>query len=196
MPDYRGYSAHKEDDEKLVRDLWKVLDEADIVIAHNGDKFDVRKSNARFVFHGLKPPSPYKTVDTLKIARKHFSFNSNRLDDLGHYLGVGRKLPTTGKDLWLRCIRGDEDAWSRMIKYNAHDVALLERVYLQLRPWATSHPDLGSYSKKLVCPTCHSRNLQHRGYNVTKTGRRQRLQCMDCGAWSSDLKHERVARAA
>lgn len=195
LPHYKGYDAHKEDDEKLVRDLWNVLDEADVVIAHNGDKFDIRKTNARFIYHGLKPPSPYKSIDTLKIAKKHFAFDSNRLDDLGHYLGVGRKLPITGKkDLWLRCMRGDREAWDRMIKYNTQDVNLLERVYSKLRPWSSTHPDLGMYSRKIACPSCQSSKLHKRGVVVTKTGQRDRFHCQDCGAWSSGGKHTRVVR--
>ncbi len=76
LPDYKHYKRNHYDDEALVKELWKILDEADVVIAHNGDRFDIKKSNARFIYHGLKPPSPYKTIDTLKIARKHFNFNS------------------------------------------------------------------------------------------------------------------------
>jgi DNA polymerase elongation subunit (family B) len=195
LPDFRGYASHKEDDSKLVTKLWGVLDEADIIIAHNGDKFDIKKSNARFISHGLQPPSPYKTIDTLKIARRNFAFTSNKLDDLGHYLGVGRKLPHTGARLWLDCMRGVPEAWTKMAKYNAQDVNLLERVYLKLRPWTSTHPDLSSYSKKNECPTCGGTNLQHRGHNVTKTGRRDRFQCMDCGSWSSGLKHTLVPKS-
>lgn len=195
LPDFRGYASDKENDAKLVKKLWGVLDEADVVIAHNGDKFDVRKSNARFIAHDLKPPSPYKTIDTLKIARKHFAFTSNKLDDLGKYLGVGRKIPTTHKwQMWLKCMTGDTVSWDKMKKYNTQDVSLLERVYLKLRPWATRHPDLGDYSKKLACPSCQSKNLQHRGVNATKTGSRARFQCTDCGSWSSGLKFTRAAR--
>jgi hypothetical protein len=184
LPDYSThYKRDGECDAKLAADLWKVFDEADVVIAHNGDRFDIRKANARFVTHGLAPPSPYKSVDTLKLARKHFKFDSNKLDDLGGYLGVGRKLPHTGKHLWLNCMRGDEKSWRLMRRYNAHDVALLENIYLKLRPWATIHPNLTHYSRRPGCPTCQSENTQRRGRVVTRTGYRNRFQCMDCGAW-------------
>ncbi len=181
LPDYRGYAKNRECDKKLTADLWDLFDQADIVIGHNVDRFDVRKTNARFLTHGLKPPSPYKTIDTLKIARRHFKFDSNRLDDLGRYLNVGRKLPHTGKALWLACMRGDRAAWATMRKYNAQDVALLERIYLKLRPWAANHPNLTFFTREDGCPVCQSHRTQSKGWAYRRTGKRQRWVCADCG---------------
>jgi hypothetical protein len=192
LPDFPSlYAKSKQDDRALVNQLWKEIESADVIIAHNGDRFDIGKSNARFIFHGLNPPSPYKTVDTLKIARKHFKFDSNRLDDLATYLNIGRKLPTEGKHTWLGCIAGDKKAWATMRRYNAHDIILLEGVYMKLRAWSTSHVNLDSFDKRGVCPTCQADKLQKRGYVYTKTGKRERYQCTGCGAWSSGVKHIR-----
>jgi hypothetical protein len=44
------------------------MDEADIICAHNGDAFDIKKINSRLITNGFKPPSPFKTIDTLKAA--------------------------------------------------------------------------------------------------------------------------------
>src|ERR1700676_4819995 len=125
LDDFPGYKRRHEDDKALLKKIWKLLDEADIVIAHNGDGFDLPKINTRFLTHKLNSPTPYKTVDTLKIARKVFMFDSNKLDDLGRYLGVGRKLPHTGFNLWKGCMSGDLESWETMKQYNAHDVELL-----------------------------------------------------------------------
>jgi DNA polymerase III epsilon subunit-like protein len=183
LPDYSSFRRDKENDKALVLDFWRVLNEADIVIAHNGDAFDLKKGNARFIQHGLKPPAPYKTIDTLKIARSKFKFDSNRLDDLGNALGVGRKLPHTGKHLWFGCMAGQAAAWRKMRRYNARDVELLERVYEKIKPWATNHPNLNLYSGKGGCPTCQEPTMQRRGRLATKTTVRQRFQCMSCGSW-------------
>jgi RNase_H superfamily len=181
LPDYPGYSSRRENDKRLVVDIWKLLDIADVVIAHNGDRFDLRKSNARFISHGLRPPSPYKSVDTLKIARRHFKFDSNRLDDLGSYLGVGRKLPHTGKHLWLGCMNGDKRAWTTMRRYNRQDVALLERVYLKLRPWSSAHPNLNLYTRASACQVCQSPKIARNGRRALRTGYRQQFRCQSCG---------------
>jgi hypothetical protein len=194
LPDYPSYKKDPEDDRDLVSDLWKFYDAADIVVAHNGDAFDIKKSNARFITHELPPPSSYKTVDTLKIARKHFKFDSNKLGDLGQYLEIGDKLTTTGWKLWEQCMRGDPEAWVRMKEYNAQDVLLLEKVYLKLRPWATSHPNIGLYtvsddgssnSSGHSCPTCGSNHVQRRGLSYAKLQVRQRFQCQSCMSWFS-----------
>lgn len=192
LRDYPGYDPTKPCDKALCEDLHKVLDDADYVIAHNGDKHDLRKARARFVKHGLTPPSPFKSIDTLKIARRYFQFDSNSLDDLGQYLGVGRKIAHTGKHLWFGCMRGDPKSWGVMEKYNSGDVALLERIYLRLRPYAANHPDLTFISRERACPSCQSPKIQQRGFNMTKAGRKPRMQCQSCGAWSSGA-YEKVA---
>ena len=186
LPDYRGYHKDTECDRDLVKDFHKLLDEADIVIAHNGDRFDIKKLNARFIANGLTPPSPYKSIDTLKIARKNFAFTSNKLNDLGGYLRVGKKLPHTGWHLWRGCMLGDKKSWKLMRQYNARDVELLEQVYLKLRPWHSTHPSLPHYHdrpNKIACPTCESVNTRRAGPHVNKTRKVWRHKCNDCGRW-------------
>lgn len=196
LPDYsRRFAKDKEDDSALVGELWRLFDEADVIIAHNGDRFDLKKSNARFIKHGLTPPSPYKSIDTLKIARAKFAFVSNRLNDLGKYLGVGKKLPHTGFHLWRGCMTGDRASWDLMRRYNARDVELLERVYLKLRPWASPHHNLTLYSDRPGCPACQSSNVQRRGFNIARSRKTPRFQCGDCGHWYSEpaKKHDPAA---
>ncbi len=181
--DYRGYAKRKSYDGALVKDLWKDLDQADIIIAHNGNRFDIPKINSRLIVHGHRPPSPFKTIDTLIIARRCFKFDSNKLDNIGRYLEVGSKLSHTGKELWVGCMEGDPKSWRIMKRYNAQDIVLLESVYEEIKPWDKSHPNLAIYDDTPGCPTCRSSNVQNRGFNVAKTRKTQRLHCRDCGAW-------------
>ena len=58
------------DPERLVLEAWSLLDNADVVVAHYGKKFDIPKLNGYFLKYGLQPPSPYKVVDTKEIDRK------------------------------------------------------------------------------------------------------------------------------
>jgi len=189
LPDYSGYKPGSYDDKKLVQDLWKLISEADVVVAHNGDDFDIRMCNARFLFHGLVPPAPIKTVDTKKIASRVARFNSNSLNDIGNYLNFGKKIKTDF-DLWEGCINGDMEQWRLMVKYNRKDVLLLERLYLYLRPWDTRHPNL-TVEGGGMCPKCNSKNIQYKGYQVTTTRKYRRMQCQDCGGWSRVTKSER-----
>ena len=171
---------------QLTKKLHEVFNEADVIIAHNGDSFDIKMSNAFFAHFNLTPPHPYKTVDTLKIARNKFRFNSNKLNDLGEYLGLGRKLDTGGFKLWLGCLKNDRRSWRLMKKYNQQDVVLLEKVYLKLRPWANTPVDPET---SLQCPSCGSQNVVKRGWGLSIVFKRQRYRCSDCGKWSmSNLK--------
>lgn len=185
LPDFPNYQKDPKSDKELCQKLWELVDEADIVVAHNGDKFDIKVMNARFIVNGLLPPSPYKSVDTLKEARKRFGFNSNRLNDLGKLFGVGSKVDTGGFQLWKDCMAGLAKAWTKMKKYNKVDVLLLEKVYKILRPWMPTHPNVGINVGRYACNHCASLNTQKRGFAYAKVYKYQRYQCQDCGGWSS-----------
>lgn len=184
LPDYKGYTKGSENDKKLVSELWNLLNKADIVIAQNGDEFDIKKINTRFAYYNFPPPSPYRTVDTLKVARKYFAFNSNKLDSLGEYLGQGRKVKHQGFDLWKGCMSGDKKAWDQMKVYNKQDVILLEKVYRRLLPWVSNHPNMGIYTDGIICPKCGSKSLQRRGFYRGKTTKYRQIFCNDCRGWS------------
>ena len=147
------------DDKRILDSVWKLIDEADIVVAHNGDRFDIRKLNARFILNDMNPPSPYKSIDTLKIARKEFAFSSNKQDFLTKTFGLSEKLKTEFQ-LWIDCMNGDKERLAEMLKYNKRDVIGLEQLYLKLRPYIKNHPNLGILMDSNVCPSCGSKNLK------------------------------------
>ena len=181
LPDFKGYSKDKKNDKALCESLHKLFDEADLVVAHNGDSHDQPKSNARFIYHGLTPPSPYKSIDTKKIAKKYFKFNSNSLNNLGTYFKLGNKIENSGIKLWRACMEGDMKAWATMKKYNKQDVVLLEKVYNKLVPWMSKFPLINKdYGE---CPHCKSRKIQSRGKWKYVSGDYKRLQCQSCGHW-------------
>lgn len=177
-PDYKDKT-----EESLVKDLWKLFDEADVILAHNGDAFDIKKSKTKFLKYGLKPPTPYKTLDTKKIAKSQFGFISNSLNDLGDFLGLGSKHETGGLSLWLDCMKGDRKAWKKMVEYNKQDVTLLEKIYLAMRSWNPAHANLALIDNKVGCPVCKSPDTQRRGVAVAKTRKYRRFQCRKCGHW-------------
>lgn len=185
LPDFPGYDKDKSNDRLLTQKLWDMMNEADLIVAHNGDKFDCRKANTRFLAHGLTPPAPYKTVDTLKLARKYFALNSNKLNDIAEFLGIGQKIETRF-ELWLKCMDGDPKAWAKMKKYNSMDVVLLEKVYDKFRPWHVTHPNITikQIDMEPTCPACGSKDVQKRGFNYMIAYKSQRYQCKACGHWA------------
>lgn len=184
---------NRKSDKELVKDIWELFDKADIIVAQNGDEFDIKKVNSRFSYYNLPPPSPYKTIDTLKQARKHFGFESNKLDDLGEYLRLGRKLKHEGFEMWLGCLRWEKKWWNKMKRYNKKDVRLLEEVYLRIRPYIKNPPNLSVFLG-LVCPKCGSKELQLRGFIYTQTGTYRRYFCKNCYGWGQSPYREKGQR--
>lgn len=188
-------AANIEDDRPLLERLHKLLDEADIVVAHNGKRFDVKKINARLVIAGFGPPSPYQIVDTLLIAKDKFAFTSNKLAYLSETLNETYKKQEhnefPGFELWRAVLNvGSADArraWAVMKEYNEYDVLSLEELYLKLRPWSDKHPNVNVYDddETMRCPVCGSVHLHKRGHYHTNTGEFQRYQCQECSAWSA-----------
>lgn len=186
-------SAHPRDDQELVLELWHILDEADVVVAHYGDGFDLPFIRARFAKYGMKPPSPFKTVDTKKIAARLFHFGgAYTLNHVCEYLGLGRKIATGGYELWQQCMVDDPKAWAKMKRYNKHDVNLLEALYKHILPWIDTHPNV---SDDLTgCPNCGSGKLQSRGFARTTTREYKRYQCQKCGKWSRSTRSTKASQ--
>lgn len=179
IPRKRGTSSNL----ALVKLIRGLFDEADIVVAHNANRFDNKVATASFIRYNLAPPSPYKTVDTLQVARSVARFNSNSLDSLGELLGLGRKTKEKVGDIWYDCLRGDKEAWEKMRLYNNQDVDLLYKIYERLRPYIKNHTNLGDlYGERGLCPKCASPKLEKRGIKYGK----QTYQCKNCGGWCND----------
>jgi DNA polymerase elongation subunit (family B) len=132
--------AKKGDDERIVRSLWKALNEADFVVGHNIDAFDLKKAQTRFIKYGLLTPNYFKTIDTLKVARKYFRISSNKLDYVCKFIGLEGKLSTGGIDLWDKSESGDSQALKKMSKYCDNDVRITERLFFKLVPYIKNFP--------------------------------------------------------
>jgi hypothetical protein len=132
--------AKKWNDKNILKPLWNLIDGADIVIGHNSDRFDLRKLNTRFLLHDFGVPRPYRTIDTLKIARRKFAFESNKLEFINTRVG---NLPKHDMELndWMRiCLDGDEKRLQKMVSYNRGDVREGKKAYLRMRDWIVPFP--------------------------------------------------------
>lgn len=179
----------KGDDKALAKKLWQLYDEADAVMAHNGDRFDQKKAWTRMLYHGLGPSSPYIQIDTLKLLRQKFALSSNRLDSAARFLGIGEKLPNQGIHTWKGCMANDEESWQVMERYNKHDVVLLAGLYERIAPYVKTRLNMQAWSGTYSCVSCGSRRLMSRGYRskggIERT--HHNWQCKDCNHWSYEL---------
>ncbi len=181
-------NKNKYNDRNLLKNLWKLLDEADVAITQNGKAFDNKKVNARFAILGFKPPASYKNADTLIMAKKSFKFTSNKLAYLSEKNPTSnltkmksKKFP--GFDLWKECLNGNIEAWKEMERYNKRDVLALEKLYKWLAPWWTPI-NLALYTDSLTpvcsCGNTHFEKLDRFAY--TTTGKFFRFRCTKCGS--------------
>lgn len=186
--DQRG-ARNIENDRRILKPLWKLLDQADIIITQNGISFDAKKINARFILNGMKPPSSYKHIDTRILAKRHFAFTSTKLEYMTDKLCVKYKklkhAKFSGFELWKACLAGNLAAWREMEKYNKHDVLSLEELYHKLSPWDTSVNFNVYHDREDHVCQCGHPALKRRGFKYTGTGKFQQFRCKSCGAWTA-----------
>lgn len=169
------------DDSNIIRKLHSILSQADILVAHNGDAFDWKKFQTRSLQLGLSPIAPKLMIDTLKVAKKEFKVTSNRLDYLGKFLGVGKKVETPS-GLHMSVMKNEPNALKTMVQYNKGDVLLLEAVYKKLKPYIRNHPNYNLFvnDKRPLCPRCGSAKIKRDGQRYTRNGARQLFRCLGC----------------
>lgn len=169
-------------DGSVLQHLWSLLDEANIVIAHNGAQFDVKKMNARFALNRYSPPMPYRVIDTLRVSKRQFNFSTFKLDYVNKLFGLGQK-GHPGMQCWKDCVTGSQTALNTLSEYCNNDVRILEELYLELRPWIKSHPNVALFmdTDQTVCTNCGSSNLEWKGKYYTPAGRYKAFRCRSCG---------------
>lgn len=175
---------NKGDDKELLKKFIKIMNSADEVIGHNGDNFDIKWLKTRCLFHRIEAFPSYHSVDTLKLSRSGFKFNSNKLDYIGDFLGLGKKLENGGFKLWKEIVENNSsDAMQTMESYCKQDVRLLEGVFKVLTPYVPHKSHIGVATGKTVCscPECGSDNVERNGYRYLAAGTKKvRLRCKDC----------------
>jgi hypothetical protein len=179
-------------DKKILQGIWKLLDEADFVVGHNSDSFDVKKLNSRFLLHGMAPPSSYRRLDTKKLAKKHFSLTSNKLAYITDKLCTKYKKLSHGNfpgfSLWNECMKGNKSAWKEMEKYNKYDVLSLEEAFLKILPWESANLFEHYLESDIPICTCGSIDFKKNGFSYTQSSKFQRFTCKSCGAEMKDKK--------
>jgi hypothetical protein len=179
-------------DYRILQRIWKLMDEADVLITQNGVRFDAKKLNTRFLYYGMKPPTPYQHIDTLQACYAAFSPSSAKLDYMTQFLKVGRKMETE-YELWQRCQIGDPKSLRYMYDYNLNDIYILEEYYARIRAWIPNHPNFSAYTHKYVdiaagehsCPVCRhviNESMLTKHYRTPLGYLYRSFRCGHCGA--------------
>lgn len=184
------YSDFHDGHEVMVKQAYRLLNEADMVITYNGKTFDIPLLETEMIVLDNKMvPSPYQHIDLYQIIKRRFKFASNKLDDVSQSLKIGQKLSHSGFQLWIDCMNGDIEAWSKMREYNKQDVVLTEELYTVILPWIKTHPNVNVFDEDSVegCTRCGSMNFQERGTYENTFAVYKRFWCKQCGGW---FKHK------
>lgn len=206
-PDYPHSKPNPRRDRWVLGELWHLFDRADMTVAHNNDRFDLKRTRARMIATGMPVPRPSKDMDTLKMYRGIAAFPSNSLAELARELGLEGKYHHPGLDMWWGCMEGDPEMWAEMETYNHQDVVELKEIYHIVLPWLTNNPGLNAAAyagenvidgRPVQCPKpgCGGTRLISRGLRQqTGTGLKYRTwQCvgqLGCGGYSRSRYAER-----
>lgn len=190
------YDTRKLSERTILIRLRDLLDEADIVITQNGQTFDCRKINARLIFYGILPPSPYRHLDTYRIAKRIASFTSFSLEYLADKLCTKYKKfkhsKFPGISLWKECLKGNIKAWDEMKRYNIRDTLTTEELYLKLQAWVPDtmpKPYSAPIPAPLHCDTCNYKGVMTKwGCYRTNHGMWARFSCPACGTFRKGAK--------
>lgn len=187
---YYDVRKHPGNDLPILKPLWEMLNEADIVITQNGRRFDSKKINARFMLNHMKRPSPYRHFDTYELVKDVAAFTSNRLEYLtGQFCEKHKKSSHAkygGWRLWIECLKGNKTAWDEMKAYNIKDVLSTEELYLKIRAWAPEKfpkvYEMTDAAKE--CGSCGYVGKMIEGkLRKAKTKKYRQHTCPKCGSW-------------
>ena len=176
------------DDKGLVEHFAKIWEWSDYACGHYAQRFDLPMIQSKLIKHGLPPLGPKHLIDTWRVARDNLKMHSNRLAAIAEYLEVKHSKSPINFGDWLKAAHGDKKALKYIVEHCRLDVLVLEEVFQKLRPLIKNEPSRQLFveDEREACICCGSKNLQHRGYAVTKTRKYPRLQCQDCGKWMKE----------
>ena len=171
-----------EDDRRVVKSLYDLICQADIIVAYNGRTFDIPYMNQRFLVYGFPPYVPTHVIDPYETAKTIFRFSSNKMDNIATQLGLQNKIKTDF-NLWKGCVAGDKKCLNDMLTYNKQDVVVLEEIYCKLMPWIKNHPNISNYFEdKNCCVRCGSKNITKLNrFFYTPSGKYELYRCKKCG---------------
>jgi DNA polymerase elongation subunit (family B) len=180
-------SWDKGDDKKMLQRFVEIINCADEVIGHNSDRFDVKWVRTRCIYHGIHMDHSIKSIDTLKEARGKFKFNSNKLDYIGRYLGMGKKMETGGFSLWKDVVLNNSSkALKKMVDYCKQDVILLESIFKRINPYIPAKTNAAIMLDRDIihCPECLSSNTVINKHKISAAGAKTLgMQCKSCGKY-------------
>lgn len=180
------FASNPWDDRQLVEMVLEPLNQADVIVTHYGNKFDVPYLRTKCMEHGLQQPDHnIEFIDTCRIARGKLKLSRNRLGHIAKFLGVKEK-GSISHEQWFQVMRSSHEAINKIAEYNIQDVIVLEQIYNKLMPFTAKKSD--AIKDANCCPKCNSTEIKAEGWRHNGQQRYQRLHCKACGAWFKGIR--------
>ncbi len=178
-------------DESLVEETIRLINNADIVIGQNINSFDIKVLQERAKVLRLPPIQVDFPIDTLTNSRKAFKSMSHKLDYRSKQYGLGGKIKMEMQD-WIDILTGKTCPTEKMVPYGLKDIDDTETVFWNELPyWNLPKTTINKILKLIVgittsksgnnrpkCLRCEKVKERKFDVTVTKDGL---IECNRCG---------------
>ena len=132
-------------DKEIVKQVCTLIKAHDVLVAHNGTRYDIPFLRTRALRWGLRPLREMKVVDPLQIAWRKFRLRSNRLGSLSDHLGISDKKTPLDLSIWADAtLNGNKKAMDLIVEHCVADVKVLSGVLSHVKPFIRQLDDRGS----------------------------------------------------
>lgn len=139
------WETKRGNDKELVKQTCALVKSHDVIVAHNGARFDLPFLRTRCLRWGLKPMKDIKIVDPLQIAWRKFKLRSNRLGAVADYLGIEDKKTPLDMSVWADAmLNGSKRAMNYIVEHCEADIKVLAGVLEVVKPFIKVLDDRGS----------------------------------------------------
>lgn len=139
------WETNRANDKELVKRVMALVKAHDIIVAHNGARFDLPFLRTRALHWGLRPLREVKLVDPLQIAWRKFKLRSNRLGAVADHLGVADKKTPLDMSVWASAtLTGSRKSMNLIVEHCEADIRVLSAVLEHVKPFIRQLDDRGS----------------------------------------------------
>jgi uncharacterized protein YprB with RNaseH-like and TPR domain len=128
---YKSWKTNRTNESEFISDVAKKLDEYDILVFHNGERFDKKYFNAKCLQYNIKPIMRYKKlIDPCQIAWRHIRVARKSLASLISFFKIPVKKTPIDFHEWMDAyINGSKKAMDTICEHCEYDILTLREVY-------------------------------------------------------------------
>lgn len=132
-------------DRETVKQIAEVLEDHDVLVAHNGSRFDMPFLRTRMARWKMRRLPDIKIVDPLSIAWRKLRLTRNSLGNIADHIGIEDKKTPLDMSVWMDAIlNGTRASMNKIVEHCEADVVVLAGVLELVKPYVKLLDDKGS----------------------------------------------------